>query len=127
MTLRPCGSCPYRRDVPSGVWSREEYDKLPEYDDPQCLAPAFFCHQQNGELCAGWVGCHDMDNSIGLRLSFVADNLTEEQYREALYYQPQVPIFESGKEARDHGVRDIETPSPRAIRVVQKLGKKLEL
>lgn len=48
----PCGSCPYRRDVPSGIWSEEEYDKLPQYDLPTGDQPpnVFLCHQQNGRL-----------------------------------------------------------------------------
>lgn len=33
MTLKPpkvpCGTCPYRRDVPAGIWHGEEYAKLP--------------------------------------------------------------------------------------------------
>ncbi|MEV6909068.1 DUF6283 family protein [Amycolatopsis sp. NPDC051071] len=28
----PCRSCPYRRDVPSGVWDISEYEKLARYD-----------------------------------------------------------------------------------------------
>lgn len=24
----PCASCPYRKDVPSGVWEASEYEKL---------------------------------------------------------------------------------------------------
>lgn len=27
---RLCESCPYRRDVPSGIWDRSEYAKLTE-------------------------------------------------------------------------------------------------
>jgi hypothetical protein len=43
----PCGSCPYRRDVPSGVWDAAEYEKLPRYDGPMADQPArlFLCHQ----------------------------------------------------------------------------------
>jgi hypothetical protein len=70
----PCGSCPYRRDVPSGIWDASEYAKLPGYDagwpDEQPTA-AFFCHQQDDELCSGWVGCHNMVESFGLRLAFL--------------------------------------------------------
>ena len=44
----PCGSCPYRRDVPSGIWEQHEYDKLPEYDGQTWEQnPALFlCHQR---------------------------------------------------------------------------------
>lgn len=47
LTVRtePCSSCPYRRDVPSGVWHREEYEKLLQYDDSTEILPAFMCHQ----------------------------------------------------------------------------------
>ena len=29
---KPCASCPYRCDVPSGVWHPDEYAKLEVYD-----------------------------------------------------------------------------------------------
>jgi hypothetical protein len=29
---RPCASCPYRKDVPSGIWAAHEYTKLLAYD-----------------------------------------------------------------------------------------------
>ncbi|MFC6371193.1 DUF6283 family protein [Nonomuraea thailandensis] len=32
---RPCGTCPYRKDAPSGMWSQEMvFDKLRGYDRP---------------------------------------------------------------------------------------------
>ena len=67
----PCGSCPYRRDVPSGVWDESEYHKLPEFDKPTAEQPprVFMCHQDNDRLCAGWVACHDMDESLGFRIN----------------------------------------------------------
>lgn len=42
LTLRdnPCHSCPYRRDVPSGVWATEEYDKLLPYDADTASQPS---------------------------------------------------------------------------------------
>ena len=51
---RPCPSCPYRRDVPSGIWHESEYAKLPQFDGPtqdQLAAGAFalfHCHSQPG-------------------------------------------------------------------------------
>jgi hypothetical protein len=47
---RPCPTCPYRRDVPSGIWQASEYSKLPRYDNdvPDQLAAGatglFYCH-----------------------------------------------------------------------------------
>jgi hypothetical protein len=126
---RPCGSCPYRKDVPSGVWSAEEYEKLPAYDDPTNYQSfsAFFCHQQDGSLCSGWVGCHDMDESIGLRLAVAHNLLTKEQYEEALDYVCPVPLWESGQVARDHGMAELIEPGDKAKQVVAKLGRKLGL
>jgi hypothetical protein len=127
MSLRPCGSCPYRKDVPSGVWADEEYRKLPPYDGEGIEQPlaAFFCHQQTGCLCAGWVGCHDMDNSLGLRMALAAGAISEAEYVEALDYECPIPLWESGQAAHDHGVAEIETPSVQAVRVIGKLTRKL--
>lgn len=128
--LVPCGSCPYRRDVPSGVWAASEYAKLPPYDEPDLGSgqplTAFLCHQRTGALCAGWVGCHDMQNSIGLRLALAAGIVSEEAYAEALDYVSPVPLFSSGAEAAEHGRREITTPSVQARKVVGKLRKKLD-
>jgi hypothetical protein len=129
MTLHPCGSCPYRKDVPSGVWAESEYNKLPEYDHELIfLQPqgAFFCHQQTGSLCAGWVGCHDMENSLAMRMSLMADLITEAQYLEALRYECPIPLWESGDAARTHGLKDLHEPGEQARKVVQKLERKLK-
>ena len=44
----PCGSCPYRQDVPSGVWAASEYEKLPAYDAPETFMqpPGLFIREQ---------------------------------------------------------------------------------
>jgi hypothetical protein len=119
----PCASCPYRRDVPSGVWNPEEYEKLPPYDGETFAQPpqAFFCHQQNGRLCAGWVGCHDMNHSLGLRMAAFGGTLTEAEIDAALDYESPVPLFNSGAEAAAHGRKDIERPSTKAERTIQKI------
>ncbi|WP_354574206.1 DUF6283 family protein [Frigoribacterium sp. UYMn621] len=46
----PCASCPFRVNVPSGIWGPEEYEKLPRYDgDMVGQSPkAFACHQFDG-------------------------------------------------------------------------------
>lgn len=114
----PCTSCPYRRDVPSGVWTREEYEKLPRYDAAETFmqpTQAFHCHKGTGDLCAGWVGCHDMDNSLGLRMAFLYDHIDEQTVEAALDYVSPVPLFSSGQEACEHGLTDLAHPSERAI------------
>lgn len=115
----PCGTCPYRRDVPSGIWAATEYAKLPIYDGDttaQLNANAFalfYCHQNDGHLCAGWVGCHDTDNLLALRFNR-ADRATFD-------YQSPVPLFASGAEAARHGMRDIDAPGPAAQTAMAKL------
>ena len=118
----PCPTCPYRRDVPSGVWSAEEYDKLTEYDGDTLEQVAkgafrvFFCHQRTNEVCAGWCGTHDMDENLAIRLS--RENLDIEAIRS---YQSPVPLFDSGAEAAEHGKREIESPSPEAVEKIDQL------
>lgn len=110
----PCPSCPYRRDVPSGIWDAGEYDKLPGYDGdiPDQLAARAFglfrCHQRTGELCAGWVGCHDMSSTLAVRLHFGRLDAA------VLEYESPVPLFASGAEAAEHGKRDLVKPDAAA-------------
>ena len=119
---RPCPSCPYRRGVPSGIWSAEDYAGLAAYDGDtgeQALAGAtrlFGCHQGDDKLCAGWVGCHDMNHSLALRLHHAETDLPA-----VLGYSSPVPLFPSGAEAAAHGMRDIENPSPAARAMIAKI------
>jgi hypothetical protein len=119
---KPCGSCPYRRDVPSGIWSAAEYDKLLIYDEPildQLLAKAgaFMCHQKDGHLCAGWLACH-RDNLAALRIGW------EKYDPSTLTYTTDVEVFASGAEAREHGLRDIEEPGVKARKMMGGLIRK---
>lgn len=126
LAKNPCGSCPYRKDVPSGVWAEEEYNKLYDYDNDTPYQPptAFFCHQQNEKLCSGWVGCHDMNNSLGLRMAVSVGLLNSNDYDAALDYKSSVPLFNSGTAAAEHGKLEIKNPNNRAIKIVNKLTKK---
>lgn len=122
----PCKSCPYRKDVPSGIWAANEYDKLPSYDGTmadQTLKGGmarFDCHQQDGKLCAGWVGAHGAQNLLAIRLLVLNGRLDPF----VLDYQSPVPLFASGKEARAHGKRWIKRPDRRAVRMIQQLLRK---
>lgn len=121
----PCVDCPYRRDAPSGLWAAAEYDMLPAYDKPFPYQPqaAFACHKQTTALCAGWVGCHGADNLIALRFITMAQLISPEEWTATMDYtpDPRVPLFSSGKEAADHGKRDIEAPAPEAVKRADKL------
>lgn len=125
----PCGSCPYRRDVPSGIWAASEYSKLIDYDQDLPFQPPgiFLCHQQDRDseqsrLCAGWVGCHGGKNLLGVRLAGSAfGTMTDEDVAETVGYNTPVPLFGSGAEAAAHGMRDIECPDELAERAIEKI------
>lgn len=115
----PCGSCPYRRDVPSGIWEKAEYDKLPSYDGQTWeQSPALFlCHQQNGCLCGGWLACHGPRELLALRIPANIDPAVFD-------YQTNIPVFGSGAEARAHGIRDIQKPATRARKMIDGMIRK---
>lgn len=116
---RPCASCPYRRDVPSGVWAAEEYEKLPGFDGPtgDQSASVFFCHQQDGSVCSGWLGHTDPYHLLGVRLG-ISMGLIEPSCAE---YTTDVPLFASGQEAAEHGVAAIEAPLAKAEQTIRKI------
>lgn len=115
----PCNACPYRCDVPSGVWAASEYDKLRDYDAPTPFQPAagFSCHATPELDCHGWavVGSnrpgHDL---LALRLHPPTNGIPE----------PVVPLFASHCEAANHGQADVEHPGAEAIAAVERLVRK---
>ena len=118
-----CSACPYRRDVPSGVWSAAEYDKLTEYDGPiyQQSPTAFSCHATPEHLCHGWAVVHGSGDKelLGLRILSLMEG-------EPIEVPPpgSVPLFDSGAEAAAHGKRDIEHPSDEARATAARLVRK---
>lgn len=127
---RPCSSCPYRRDVPSGVWHADEYDKLREYDKelPEQPLALFQCHQTDAEsdlrrLCAGWAGCHGK-NLLALRLALIQNRITPAIFEATIGYRSPTPLFESGTEAAEHGQRDIHNPGTAAVHTMAKISRR---
>lgn len=122
----PCISCPYRQDVPSGVWAAEEYEKLPPFDADTAFQPprVFLCHQQDGHMCAGWVGCHDMVENLAIRIAVSVEDLSVEDYEIVLDYVSPVPLWSSGAEAAKHGVAAIEAPNAKAQKIIDRLVNK---
>lgn len=129
---KPCSSCPYRRDVPAGIWDTSEYDKLRDYD-PQvqkfpngmealvpgpALAP-FLCHQlpkiEQETLCAGWLAVHC--DSVPVRLLLLVGRVTPEQ----VFAEPKVPLYATGNEAADAGIAGVERPSAAARELSEKI------
>lgn len=119
----PCGSCPYRKDVPSGVWTASEYEKLPDYDAETWAQPTqlFMCHQRDGCLCGGWLATHGPQNLLALRIHH---RLVDPSVWD---YAPDVEVFASGLEAAEHGCAQIDTPSEEAKRKIDGLIKLRDL
>lgn len=117
----PCGTCPYRRDVPGGIWAKEEYEKLPAYDADMWMQPqaVFLCHQKDGCLCGGWLMVH-RDHNLALRMAAINNHLDSSVWD----YGPDVEVFASGAEAAAHGIAGIENPSPAARRKIDGLIRK---
>lgn len=127
-TPRPCASCPYRRDVPPGIWAREEYEKLPDYDEPTMFQPrgVFLCHQhdrdtEHAPVCGGWAGCHDGDELLSLRFAVLDGSMTIEVADAVRDYVSPVLLFASGAEAAEHGLSGLRTPGSDAIKAIEKI------
>lgn len=121
--VKPCAFCPYRRDVPSGVWAAAEYECLRRYDGSiaeQAMAGAtrpFSCHSSPDSLCAGWVGHRDHPaDLLAVRIGMHRDVDPA-----VLDYTTDVPLWPSGAAAADHGQRDIAAPADRAAAAIDKL------
>lgn len=111
----PCPACPYRCDVPSGVWSLDDYAKLVPYDAETFAQPpaAFACHATPERFCHGWALAH---TSRGHEFDLLALRLYPAEIPPLV-----VPLFASGREAAEHGVRDINHPGPAAIEAMKRL------
>ncbi|WIB65271.1 DUF6283 family protein [Curtobacterium sp. MCBD17_040] len=120
---RPCASCPFRRDVPSGVWAADEYDKLTRYDGPtyEQSPRVFMCHQgRRNEVCSGWLGHTDEPwEMLAVRIG-VLDGSLDPSCAE---YTTTVPLFPSGTAAAEHGKREMLSPGADAARTIDKVTK----
>lgn len=114
----PCSACPYRCDVPSGVWSEHEYRKLPPYDAETYAQPieTFRCHATPDHLCHGWavVGGWDL---LALRLA-----ATQARDGRSLEVPPAaVPLFPTHTAAAEHGLAELDEPSETAREAIERL------
>ncbi len=121
---RPCASCPYRLDCPSGVWHPEEYDKLRRYsDEPNVAAQTFgvfLCHYSvrgrgHDVPCRGWLTVEA--DSVAARMNLAEGILDPDD----VYAEPTVPLHPTGTAAAEHGMRDIDHPSTEALRLIERL------
>lgn len=117
----PCASCPFRRDVPSGIWHPDEYAKLPRYDGEiheQQAMNVFTCHQGSGDVCSGWLGHRNHPTDLlAVRLGLIRGSLDPS----CAEYTTTVPLFESGADAAAHGERDVPAPSRDAAQAIKKI------
>ncbi|MGW7786078.1 DUF6283 family protein [Streptomyces tricolor] len=127
---RPCESCPYRRDVPAGIWASEEYEKLRRYDADTPYQPTrvFQCHQADADsdvrrVCAGWAGCHEGDDLLALRLAVLNGSMDTTTYRAVVEYESSVPLFPSGSAAASHGQAGTAAPTEDARRLIDKISR----
>lgn len=116
----PCASCPYRQNVPSGIWSGDEYDKLARYDGEmgeQTSIAVFRCHQGAGDVCSGWLGHRDPADMLAVRIGIIRGDLDPSCGE----YTTDAPLFPTGAEAAAHGCHDIAAPSERAHQAIAKI------
>lgn len=122
----PCASCPYRKDVPSGVWDESEYSKLPSYDGEiheQTNTAVFMCHQQDGCVCSGWLGHRDPLDLLAVRLGISFEILSPS----CADYSTDVELFSSGEEAAEHGIAELYSPGSAAQSTIEKIVRKREI
>lgn len=119
----PCASCPYRKNVPSGIWHDEEYAKLERYDVEMAYQPPalFMCHQAEGDICSGWFAHKDPFDLLAVRLALSRGVLDVDVAQD---YSTTVPLFASGHEAAQHGTDKILAPDERAVSAIEKIVKK---
>lgn len=120
----PCASCPYRTQVPSGIWDESEYQKLPGYDGEiheQTATAIFMCHQMDGCACSGWLGHREHpEDMLAVRLGVLRGALDQS----CLDYTTDVPLFESGTEAAAHGMKNFLDPQDDAVEAIRKITRK---
>lgn len=123
----PCATCPYRKDVPSGIWDAEEYAKLPAYDNPTAMQPValFMCHSSPAGLCTGWLQSHaNRSHEFDLLALRLPRNLDRAEVSKVALAEPAVPLFRTGKAAAKHGMKAINRPGKKARAAVARIVKK---
>ena len=114
---KACSACPYRKDVPSGVWDHAEYEKLRPYDAETWEQPsaAFMCHATPDFYCHGWAVVHtSRDHQY---------DLLALRFRPCEIPEPSTEFFETADEAADWGQELADAPPDEAIATIEKLTK----
>ena len=127
MTIRarPCRECPYRKESPSGLWSAEDYLKLPPYDRETGSQPPvpFICHTSPEAMCHGWAV---VGMSRGHAFELLALRLAVAFGEDAEIPERVVDLFDSGTAAAEHGLRDIRRPGKKARAAMERMQRLIE-
>lgn len=122
----PCATCPYRKNVPQGIWDWEEYSKLERYDAETGEQPPnlFMCHQGEGDICMGWWSCGGQPfEMLAARLAVIRGEIDLEE----LDNITSVPLHETHTAAAGHGYGGVNNPDARARRAIDKIVAKRNL
>lgn len=109
----------------SGIWDKIEYQKLPAYDGEiheQTATAVFMCHQPaEGHVCSGRLGHRKYpEDMLAVRLGLIRGTLDQS----CLDYSTDVPLFESGAAAAEHGMKHFLDPQEDARSVIRKITRK---
>lgn len=124
MPTAPCRFCPYRKDVPAGIWHPGDYKRLPAYDRRTAEQPeaAFACHKRPEQMCGGWAHHANYDTLALTILVIVRRRFTAEQGHQISAYSSPVPVFDSHTAAAEHGLAGCEDdPSAETLNARRKL------
>lgn len=78
------------------------------------------CHQDDGCVCSGWLAHRNADDMLAVRLGLIMGELDAS----CLDYTTDVPPFESGAAAAEHGMKQFQEPSEDAAKVINKINRK---
>jgi hypothetical protein len=98
---------------------------LPAYDGEiheQTATAVFMCHQPaEGHVCSGWLGHREYpEDMLAVRLGILSGALDES----CLEFTTDVPLFESGTEAAEHGMKQFLDLQDDALSVIRKITRK---
>jgi hypothetical protein len=88
----------------------------------QASIAVFMCHQPDeGDVCSGWLGHREYpEDMLAVRLGIIRGDLDEN----CLEYSTDVPLFESGAAAAEHGMKRFLDPQEDALSVIRKIDHK---
>ena len=122
----PCATCPYRKNVPQGIWDWSEYQKLRRYDEDTATQPPnlFMCHQGEGDICMGWWSCGGQPfELLAVRLAVIRGEIALEELENIT----TIPIHPTHSAAAGHGTEKYYDPPQEARDAIEKIVRKRNL